>query len=96
MPRSNPQQDEKYCSCDPRQTHGDFHNKIGQRQSCECSLPSLYGLNHSDELPPLPIDPRPSAERPRAATEIATAVTGPNEVANIDIRRRCETSQCFP
>jgi hypothetical protein len=29
MPRSNPQQDEKYCSCDPRQTHGDFHNKIG-------------------------------------------------------------------
>ncbi len=31
MPRSNPQQDEKYCSCDPRQTHGDFHNKIGQQ-----------------------------------------------------------------
>jgi hypothetical protein len=33
MPRSNPQQDEKYCSCDPRQTHGDFHNKIGQQQT---------------------------------------------------------------
>jgi hypothetical protein len=32
MPRSNPQQDEKYCSCDPRQTHGDFHNKIGHNR----------------------------------------------------------------
>jgi hypothetical protein len=56
----------------------------------------LVRLNHSDELPPLPIDPRPSAERRRGATEIGTAVTGPNEVPNIDIRRRCETSQCFP
>jgi hypothetical protein len=61
------------------------------RRGCQ-----LCGLNHSDELPPLPIDPRPSAERRRAATEIGTAVTGPNEVANIDIRRRCEPSQCFP
>ena len=29
MPRANPQQDKKYYSCHPRQTHGDFHNKIG-------------------------------------------------------------------
>jgi hypothetical protein len=57
---------------------------------------NLCGLNHSDELPPLPIDPRPSAERRGAATEIGAAVTGLNEVANIDIGRRCETSQCFP
>ena len=49
---------------------------------------NLCGPHHSDELPPLPIDPRPSAERRGAATEIGAAVTGPNEVANIDIRRR--------
>ena len=57
---------------------------------------NLCGLNHSDELPPLPFDPRPSAERRGAATEIGTAVAGPDEVANVDIRRRCEPSQCFP
>jgi hypothetical protein len=33
MPRANPQQNKKYYSCDPRQTHGDFHNKIGQHQT---------------------------------------------------------------
>jgi hypothetical protein len=33
MPRANPQQDKKYYSCHPRQTHGDFHNKIGQYQT---------------------------------------------------------------
>jgi len=32
MPRANPQQNKKYYSCDPRQTHGDFHNKIGQER----------------------------------------------------------------
>src|SRR5580698_2212869 len=57
---------------------------------------NLQSLNHRDELPTLPIDPRPSAKRSDGATEIDAAVTGPNEVANIDIRRRCETSQCFP
>src|ERR1700733_13223540 len=31
MPRANPQQDKKYYSYDPRQTHSDFHNKIGQK-----------------------------------------------------------------
>jgi hypothetical protein len=29
MSRSNPQQDEKYRSCDPDQVTSDFHNKIG-------------------------------------------------------------------
>jgi hypothetical protein len=33
MPRANPQQNKKYYSCDPRQTHGDFHNKIGQQET---------------------------------------------------------------
>jgi hypothetical protein len=33
MPRANPQQNKKYYSCDPRQTHGDFHNKIGHEQT---------------------------------------------------------------
>jgi hypothetical protein len=42
MPRSNPQQDEKYCSCDPRQTHGDFHNKIGQEQTHAPQQISLF------------------------------------------------------
>ena len=34
MPRANPQQDKKYYSYDPRQTHSDFHNKIGQEETC--------------------------------------------------------------
>jgi hypothetical protein len=36
MPRANPQQDKKYYSYDPRQTHSDFHNKIGpSRHYCQ-------------------------------------------------------------
>jgi hypothetical protein len=41
---------------------------------------NLQSLNHRDELPTLPIDPRPSAKRSDGATEIGAAVTGPNEV----------------
>ena len=37
MPRANPQQNKKYYSCDPRQTHGDFHNKIGQDQTTKAT-----------------------------------------------------------
>ena len=54
---------------------------------------NLQSLNHRDELPTLPIDPRPSAKRSDGATEIGAAVTGPNEVANIDIRRRCRDGE---
>ena len=72
------------------------NRRFGPKPDMRVQSTNSCGLNHSDELPPLPIDPRPSAERRGAATEIGTAVTSPNEVANIDIRRRCETSQCFP
>ena len=57
---------------------------------------NLPSVNHRDELPPLPIDPLPSAKGRSNAMEIGAAVTGSNEVANVDIRRRRETSQCFP
>jgi hypothetical protein len=68
------------------------NGRKGPKPDMRVQSTNLCGLNHSDELPPLPIDPRTSAERRGTAMEIGTAVTGPNEVANIDIRRRCETS----
>ena len=45
MPRANPQQDKKYYSYDPRQTHSDFHNKIGP----EADFPSV-GWRSEDRL----------------------------------------------
>lgn len=70
MPRANPQQDKKYYSCHPRQTHGDFHNKIGplrhfaaarpfgrfsERMCCKTRLGTRLDLSIAEPVGVLPL-----------------------------------------
>ena len=62
-------------------------DKNGQQELPRKSMP-----NSGKSLPPRPVDPRLCAERRHAAMEVGTAVTNPDEVGDVCIRCRCETS----
>jgi hypothetical protein len=50
MPRANPQQDKKYYSYDPRQTHSDFHSKIGHKPKSRLPLITMFHEQRGRQL----------------------------------------------